>query len=431
MSDSILLCTVGGSHQPVLTAIQELEPAFVLFFATGRDQATGRAGSIESITGKGHPVEVRRGGEVVEQLPNIPAQAGLAAERFEAVEVPADDLDQAVAAMTEATAALRQRFPAAAFVADYTGGTKTMTAALVMTALEADDIRLQLITGDRADLVKVHDGSQAGLAVSAEGIRLRRGMQPFLRAWQRFAYGEAAEGLSALPMPRDRALRAELQIARALSRAFDAWDRFDHVAASEQLELYRQRLGKDAGPVAGALFTALKQLCAGPDHPQRTPARLWDLWLNAQRRAAQGRYDDAVARGYRLLEWAAQWLLATKGIDTGDLRAEQIPDSLGIAANPDGKHQAGLRNAWELAAHHLGGEVQTFVEAERSHMLDQLKKRNYSILAHGDQPIAKADWEAFRSWIDAALIPLLQARAEHSGLKRLAPQLPQQPIWKA
>lgn len=431
MTETILLCTVGGSHQPILTAIQELEPAFVLFFATGRDQATGRAGSVETITGKGHPVEVRRGGEVVEQLPNIPTQAGLAAERFETVEVPADDLDQTVAAMTEATAALRQRFPAASFVADYTGGTKTMTAALVMTALEADDIQLQLITGDRADLVKVHDGSQAGLAVSAEGIRLRRGMQPFLRAWQRFAYGEAAEGLSALPMPCDRALRAELQIARALSRVFDAWDRFDHAAASEQLELYRQRLGKDAGPVAGALFTALKQLCAGPDHPQRTPARLWDLWLNAQRRAAQGRYDDAVARGYRLLEWTAQWLLATKGIDTSDLRAEQIPDNLGIAANPDGKRQAGLRNAWELAAHHLGGEVQTFVEAERSHMLDQLKKRNYSILAHGDQPIAKADWEAFRSWIDAALIPLLQVRAEHSGLKRLAPQLPQQPIWKA
>ena len=430
MSDTVLLCTVGGSHQPILTAIQELDPAFVLFFATGRDQATGRSGSIETITGKGQPVEVRRGGQVVAHLSNIPTQAGLAAGRFEAIEVPADDLDEAVAVMTAAIAGLRERFSDALFVADYTGGTKTMTAALVMTALEADDVQLQLITGDRADLVKVHDGSQAGLAVSAEGIRLHRAMQPFVAGWQHFAYGEAAEGLSRLRRPRDPALRAELQIALGLSQAFDAWDRFDHAAASEQLERYRPRLGKEAGATVVPLYTALKHLNAKPDSRQRTPARLWDLWLNAKRRAAQGRYDDAVARCYRLLEWTAQWLLASKDIDTSDLRPEQIPDSISIAAGPDGKYQAGLRIAWELAAHHLGGEVRAFVDAERAHMLDQLKMRNYSILAHGDQPIARAEWAAFSEWVEASLIPLLQTQAARAGLKQLAPQLPQQPIWQ-
>lgn len=431
MPNPILICTVGGSHQPILTAIHELQPAHVLFFATGKDEVTGRAGSIETIIGKGHPVEVRRGGEVLERLPNIPTQAGLDEARFTVEQVPTDDLDEAVARMTAAIAALRARFPEARLVADYTGGTKTMTAALVMSALETDEINLQLITGDRADLVKVHDGSQTGLAVSAEGIRLRRAMQPFVGAWQRYAYGEAAEGLARLALPRDNALRAELQIARGLSQAFDAWDRFDHLAACEQLERYRPRLGKDAGAFVGPLFTALKHLSDEDNRQLRTPARLWDLWLNAQRRAAQGRYDDAVARGYRLLEWSAQWLLAEQGLQTGDLKPEQIPETIAITPNPDGKYQAGLRNAWELAAHHLGGEVRAFVEAERSPMLDQLKKRNYSILAHGDQPIARADWEAFGHWLDTALLPLLQRQAARAGLKRLAPQLPRQPIWKA
>jgi len=431
MSTTILLCTVGGSHQPILTAIREREPAFVQFFATGTDATTGRPGSITTITGKGTPVEVRRGAEIIERLANIPTQAGLAAERFGVEEVPADDLDQTVTLMAKAIAALRQRFPDAALVADYTGGTKTMTAALVMVALEADDIGLQVITGPRADLLKVSDGSQAELPISVEGIRLRRAMHPFIAAWARFAYGESADGLDRIPLPGDGTLRADLLLARGLSRAFDAWDRFDHTAANEQLELYRQRLCKDAATSQGMipLFAALKQLSAEADSPQRTPARLWDLWLNAQRRAAQGRYDDAVARGYRLLEWTAQWLLAGKGIDTGDLRAEQIPDALHIAANPDGKRQTGLRNAWELAAHHLGAEVGAFVEAERSHMLDHLKKRNYSILAHGEQPIARGDWLAFSGWIEAALIPLLQTQAARAGLKRLAPQLPQQPLW--
>jgi CRISPR-associated protein (TIGR02710 family) len=289
---------------------------------------------------------------------------------------------------------------------------------------------LQVITGPRADLLKVSDGTQAKLPISVEGIRLRRAMHPFIGAWARFAYGESAEGLGRIPRPGDDRLRAELQLALGLSRAFDAWDRFDHAAASEQIALYRQRLGADAGAQVGPLFTALRHLSAAGNSPQRTPAQLWDLWLNAQRRAVQGRYDDAVARGYRLLEWTAQWLLAGKGIDTSDLCAEQIPDALHIAANPDGKRQAGLRNAWELAAHHLGGAVGAFVEAERSHMLDHLKKRNYSILAHGEQPIAQSDWVAFSGWIEAALIPLLQTQAAGVGLKRLAPQLPQQPLWR-
>jgi hypothetical protein len=75
--ETILLCTVGGSHQPILTAIQELKPAFVLFFATGRDQATGKPGSIETITGNGHPIQVRSDSGDVEHLPNIQAQAAL------------------------------------------------------------------------------------------------------------------------------------------------------------------------------------------------------------------------------------------------------------------------------------------------------------------------------------------------------------------
>ncbi len=365
MTAPILLCTVGGSHQPILTAIRERRPAFVLFFCTDKDPGTGRPGSLATITGNGTPIEVRRGAEVIERLPNIPTLASLAANGFDTCIVPPDDLDGAVAKMLETIADLGRRFPEAPLVADYTGGTKTMTAALVIAALESDGVELQLVTGARADLVKVFDGSQSGLTVSAEGIRLRRAMAPYLAAWQRFAFGEAADG------------------------------RFDHVAALGQLDVYRPRLGAAGAP----WFTALKVLTAGPADLRRTPARLWDLWLNAQRRAAQCRYDDAVARGYRLLEWTAQWLLATLEIDTSDLREDQIPAGVHIRPGPDGKRQAALRNAWELTAHHLGGEVRRFVETERSHLLDHLRKRNYSILAHGDLPIARSDWEGFSAWI--------------------------------
>ncbi len=426
MTETILICTVGGSHKPILTALQELQPDHALFFCTGTDPATGRPGSLSQITGKGTPVDVRGpGGTVVEKLPNIPAQVGLEKEHFTVAEIPADDLDDAVAIMLGAIAELRDRFSDATFIADYTGGTKTMTAALVIAALESDGVELQLVTGTRSDLVRVNDGSQAGISVGADGIRLRRAMAPFLAAWGRFAYGEAAEGLARLQRPRNTILRADLQIALDLSRAFDAWDRFDHQAASLLLPVYQARIGR----THGALLTFLKLLVLPGDDPRKGAARLWDLWHNAERRAGQGRYDDAVARVYRLLEWTAQWLLEQEGVRTSDLAPEQIPSRLDISPNRDGKRQAGLVVAWELVAHHVGGAAAEFVAAERNRMRNHLLVRNGSILAHGERPINRDDWDAFSGWIEHSLLPLLEREAKSAGLRVRPAQLPDRAIW--
>ena len=95
-ANTVLLCTVGGSHQPILTAIESTSPDFVCFFCTGRDPATGQAGSIRQVTGKGSVIKAQPGDSGA-TLPNIPRQAGLDDGAFEAREVPADDLDRCVA----------------------------------------------------------------------------------------------------------------------------------------------------------------------------------------------------------------------------------------------------------------------------------------------------------------------------------------------
>jgi hypothetical protein len=75
----------------------------VQFSASGTDATTGRPGSITTITGKGAPVEVRRGAEV-ERLPNIPTQLGLTVDSFDVAEIPSDDLDQAVTKIADTIA---------------------------------------------------------------------------------------------------------------------------------------------------------------------------------------------------------------------------------------------------------------------------------------------------------------------------------------
>ncbi|MCZ7627155.1 MAG: hypothetical protein M5R38_16555 [Candidatus Methylomirabilis sp.] len=190
--DTVLICTVGGSHQPIVTAISATRPRFVCFICTGRDPGTGQPGSEIQITGKGNVIKANKC-DNGPSLPNIPTQTGLTDDQFDVCIVPSDDLDAAYGAINTALGTLKHRFPDAVHVADYTGGTKTMTAALVMAALETEDIELRLVTGARADLIKVCDGTESSMVASAEQLRLRRAMAPYLGAWSRYAYGEACQ----------------------------------------------------------------------------------------------------------------------------------------------------------------------------------------------------------------------------------------------
>ena len=56
----MLLCTVGGSHEPVLKAIESTSPTYVCFLCTGRDPVTGKAGSKNQVTGQGMVIRENR-----------------------------------------------------------------------------------------------------------------------------------------------------------------------------------------------------------------------------------------------------------------------------------------------------------------------------------------------------------------------------------
>ncbi len=428
MNKTILICTVGGSHQPIVTACRELEPSFICFVCSGKDPGTGRAGSESQIIGKGLCIKALYN-DSSPTLPNIPAQLNLPADAFQVLIVPTDDLDGAVLLIREEFVKLGRRFPGARIVADYTGGTKTMTAALVTAVLETEDVDLQLVTGNRADLVKVHNGTEYSALAGIDAIRLQRAMAPYLQAWQRFAYDEAAEGLAALRPPRSPELRSRLSRARDLSRAFAAWDRFEHQGAIQIMENYAPVISRDLG----MHLVDLKMLTTAS--PSQEPIRLFDLWRNAERRAAQGRYDDAVARVYRLIEWSAQWILKNHfNIDTADIPAERIPSGLHIQTNQEGRNQAGLFAAWGLIEQLADktGAAGSFAACQRPAMLDHLKARNSSILAHGFTPIGKEIWENFQTWIENIFLPMLLAEvASEKGLRirRMSPQLPSTYLW--
>ena len=425
MNKTILLCTVGGSHEPILTSIEETGPDFICFMCSGKDPRTGKPGSETQITGAGSVIEKKPGDEKP-TLPNIPAQAGLSSEQYEVVTVPADELDKAFAIIWEHIEELIKRYPdSPRLVADYTGGTKSMAAALVLAAveIESEQVELQLTTGPRTDLKTVRSGAQTSEQVTVELIRARRDVKRSLNNWEYFAYGAAAEGLRHIK-PRASDVKNRVRVLEDLSKAFDAWDRFDHQQAWNTIDPYRARVAPAHKHLLDAIWNLKEESIYQP------AARLLDLWLNALRRAEQGRFDDAVARCYRLLEWTAQWILRERcGIaDTGDIPPDKIPQGMPLSKGKKGGHQAGLTDAWQLVGLLLpDSKVGQFSKQKLDELRDHIQRRNQSILAHGDRPVSEGDWQNFNGWMESKFLPLLREEATEAGLRSIPRQLPQRP----
>ncbi len=415
-----LICTVGGSYEPIVCAIQSTSPDFVCFICSVDDPATGNKGSYQQIEGRGNVIK-QVFSDIKPTLPNILVQMSLTEEQYTILYVEPDNIDDICSKISQW---LRERDPLTErFIADYTGGTKSMSAALVVVALDDEHIGLQLVTGSRNNLVKVASGSETVVPAAIEASRLQRRQHDALSVWSRYAYAEAADLLTKIPSPRDTHQRGQLQRALDISLAFSAWDRFDHHLAEKILLRYRNKLGN----THSELYNILGKL--NQEGPAQEPMRLLDLYRNAQRRAATHRYDDAIARLYRLTEWAGQWLLRERAnISTDNVAEDKIPPGLQLSRNREGNFQAGLFSTWELLAHYGDQSVRDFWVKNKNHLLNHLQTRNYSILAHGFTPLNESAWLQFLDWVDSQLLPVLFITLNGNKkykIKNLPRQLPE------
>ena len=158
----VLIVTVGGSYKPIVTAIETLQPERVVFICSDGDR-----GSKPQVIGKGNPCEFRRGTEVIERLPNIPTQANLG-ERFQEdrdlieIQEP-DDLSECYIKASSTIQTIKRESPEAEIIADYTGGTKSMSVGLAMASLDYK-VQLYLTTANRTNIIKVERGEMTGQA---------------------------------------------------------------------------------------------------------------------------------------------------------------------------------------------------------------------------------------------------------------------------
>lgn len=397
----ILILTVGGSHQPLLTSIESIKPDKVYFLCSQESR--------EQVIGKG---KVLKSSNKLDRndLPNLVSLAKLKDGQYEIEIIEGyDDLNDCYKKAYELIEKLHNENSDSEIIADYTGGTKSMSAGLVSAALDDGKCEIKIVTGKREDLIKVANGTQMVFPVEIRKIQLERGIKRVKDFIKRFDYSGADNLITSLAEQySDNETRQKLIKSANICRAFDAWDRFNHKSALSLLEHYASEFSEYV-----IFLKFILGLSKGHGYEI-----LEDLLLNAERRAKQGRYDDAVARLYRATEMLAQMRLKKLCIDTSDVDLSRIKDKsilveLERTKDNTGKVKIGLTKAWELLSIEDSGPLSAHYESYKGRIINFLKYRNNSILAHGNEPINKSIYEDHSKFIIDFIVEGIEKTVEY------------------
>ncbi|BBB92058.1 MAG TPA: TIGR02710 family CRISPR-associated CARF protein [Methylomusa anaerophila] len=298
--NKVLFVTVGGSPEPVITTIRYHKSEYIVFFASSDGFPVKTPGTHRLVDGEDNPWEVKLKNGQIERRPSIVVHTGLRPDQYEKVNITnVDSMDYCYRTIYNKILDVISLYPDADWIADYTGGTKTMGAALAIAAVDLG-VKLNLVIGERINTVKVKDGTQRTVLTSCNTAIWNRYLKQIESSFTQRDYVSCqslVEGVREefnIDSKQDRLLQA----FHSMARGFRAWDTFDHAAALDILRLYDRYI-----PQYMMFLDDIIKSKAITDLTNREPryglksiAPVHDLLLNAQRRFEAGQYDDGIGR---------------------------------------------------------------------------------------------------------------------------------------
>ena len=396
-----MVCTVGGSAEPIKKSILFHKPTHVVYVASPDSRKLIRK-------------------DIEADLPwRLEDTHIVTLTDFQDIVQCVQDMRQGVTeALTSMSLALDTPV-----IADITGGSKIMSAALTLVMMEFNS-RFSYVGGTsrtKDGLGIVESGTETVvqdanpwhvLAV----LEVRALAHSFNLHQFANAYANAQELAKKTVTPAKQKFYAAVA---DMVQGYMLWDSFAHADALQKLRQAENRLTPYAVGFTRlnqvlhflkddiAKLEILKKEAQALEKKTVTKeetfgrAYFFDLLSNAQRRAVAGHFDDAVARLYSAIEKIAKTaLLQNHGIDNSHVSISQVPDSVREEIAP---HAAALSEEKEeiklgleksfllLAAVHdpLGDRYMSV----RKKLSDQLQARNMSLLAHGYLPIDKKKYD--------------------------------------
>jgi len=408
--DYVMIMSLGGSTMPLIESIRENKPGKIIFFAS--HQSIPLSGEVL----RGFDPKPKHFFEITDD-PNLMFKCYQAArrcmDRLKELGVPAEQV-----------------------IVDYTGGTKVMTAALVLATV-GESFRFNYVGGG----VRTKDG--LGLVLNGH-----EKMYVEMNPWSVFAEEERRQIVTLFNGRRYSAvmkivemchrevpgeIRDFFRFIQPLAEGFLLWEQFQHQGAF-------RKIGEGMESLADHLIRHprnnlehfregvtschdfLRRLLANTESMKKKDHLLvTDLLNNARRRMMDYRFDDAAARIYRALELYGQILFEEfTGCENNRVKREIVPETI---------REEFIRKYEDPSKHLLKLPLTAtfeFLEAsshEAGHRyfqrIDEIKKvqfnRNDSILAHGIRPIHEpaiqsvwqvvTDFVGFDEILDFPLLP--------------------------
>jgi CRISPR-associated protein (TIGR02710 family) len=386
-----MLVSLGGSQEPVLYTLNQQRPEHIIFFVSP---------------------------QTAPEIQDVIRALAYHCRDFDRIVTPsAEDLDACYEALREhlPTVLAQWQVTEDELLVDYTGGTKTMSAALVMATMERvqrysyvggverDKGGVGVVLGGHERMLYVHNPWKTWAQEEKKRIRLYFATARYDTAWQE---------LQRLLRHVDSAEQIVLQAVASAVEAYRDWDNFRHGIAINKLGEKALRFlkpyayGKRQPSLAQCVLVMQENL----DFLQRLTrkdtrdeAYVLDLIANADRRARiEGKYEDAVARLYSALERGAKFRLQRQyAISTEDVNPVRLPEALRdeyvqkYSDARDGKLRVPLMAAYRLLDA-LDDTLGHAFMARQDEVLQLLSLRNLSPLGHGEAPVGEDGYVRFR-----------------------------------
>ncbi len=366
---------------PLVNSIRRANPDYLLLFVTEGSKANGE--------------------KVIQELGRTPETSFVAQLRADESDIEAlfkEMLDVLTQTMRQ------QEIAPENVTADFTTGLKTMSAALVLSAVQLGFDNLQYIYVKRDREKRAMPGTERYISFIPNQIRDSMLLQTAFNLIKNYRFASATQILQNLDLLNETEEALKKQLI-TIANAYIGWDLFNH---NRFIERYRNadlksdyRLG--VFQVKEATINLVDKIVKAKREKEITDLMIVDLFNNAERRFKEGRYDDAVARLYRTCEMLAQWRLQGKyEINTSDVALGKVPKEscnwlLGYK-NKEGEIQIALEGSYQLLT-----ELEDELGAEYKDLKGLLKKRNCSILAHGIEPIGEEVAESMLKKVERLL----------------------------
>jgi len=232
-------------------------------------------------------------------------------------------------------------------IVDYTGGTKSMSAALVLGTIEYTHC-FSYIGGEKRNkegVGTVIDGQERMLILNNPWDQLaiieKKKISILFNSGRYLSAKEEAEkAVRKVSFPE----RPLFNILKDLSETYYKWDMFDYKGAAHYLqrarhalEIYCSHPGVQADFLSlltqvkenEKFLNSLRNVEEETTEIEKLTYFLLDILANAKRRAyKENRYDDAIIRLYRVLELKAQIELKRYGLVASDIKTELLPEKI-------------------------------------------------------------------------------------------------------